>query len=115
MTIPPFLTALSASAAEFSAWHPPEKYAALWLLFLNIATFLLFGLDKRKARRAEKRPAIRRIPEKTLFLLAGLGGSAGAWLGMYFWRHKTQKSAFRAGIPAILGIHLLLAAILFLS
>lgn len=116
MTIPPFLTMLSTNIANrFSTLHPFEKCAVVWLIAINIAAFILFGADKQKARRAEKRPSIRRIPEKTLFLLAGLGGSAGALLGMYCWHHKTLKNTFRTGIPAILGIHMLLAAIYFLS
>ena len=44
---------------------------------------------------------LRRVPEKTLFLLALLGGSAGAWLGMKCFHHKTRKWYFRFGIPAI--------------
>lgn len=116
MMLSPFLTTLSSNTAgAFSALHPHAKIAVFWLIFINIAAFLLFGADKAKARRAEKHPSIRRIPERILFLLAGLGGSPGALLGMYFWHHKTQKSTFRSGLPAILGIHLLLVAIFLLS
>lgn len=86
----------------------------LWLLIANLSAFFLFGWDKAKARRGESRTATRRIPERTLFLLAGLGGSLGSLLGMYFWRHKTQHSSFRTGIPAILGVQLLLAAMFLL-
>ena len=37
-----------------------------------------------------------------LLLLALLGGSVGAWLGMYVWRHKTQHRKFKYGVPLIL-------------
>lgn len=42
------------------------------------------------------------MPEKTLFLLAILGGSVGAILGMRVWHHKTRHWYFKYGLPAIL-------------
>lgn len=86
----------------------PRAWLALWLLAINLVTFFVFGLDKWRAKRKEKRPEIRRVPEKTLFLLAALGGSPGALLGMRVWHHKTLHRAFRFGIPAILALQLLL-------
>lgn len=77
------------------------------LAVVNAAELALFGLDKHRARAHA-----RRIPEKTLFLLAILGGSPGALLGMYLFRHKTKKPAFTFGIPLILALQL--AAGLFL-
>lgn len=82
----------------------PWGLLACWLVLINLAAFFAFGLDKRKAKRKEKRPSVRRVPEKTLFLLAALGGSAGAWLGMRVWRHKTLHRSFRLGIPLILAL-----------
>ena len=73
-----------------------QTVLALYLLAINIAAFSVYGADKRKARSGRWR-----VPEKTLFLLALLGGSAGAWLGMKCFRHKTRKWYFRFGIPAI--------------
>ena len=70
---------------------------ALYLLAINIATFSAFGAGKRRARRESWR-----IPEKTLFLLSLLGGSAGALLGMRIFHHKTRKWYFRFGIPLLL-------------
>ena len=78
----------------------------LWLAVINLVTFLVFGLDKWKARRTQTHPRTRRIPEKTLFLLAALGGSVGALLGMRVWHHKTLHRSFRYGIPAILLVEL---------
>ena len=73
-----------------------QTVLALYLLAINIAAFSIYGADKRKARSGRWR-----VPEKTLFLLALLGGSAGAWLGMKCFHHKTRKWYFRFGIPVI--------------
>lgn len=88
----------------------PWGLLALWLVLINLAAFLVFGWDKFKAKYRERHPAARRVPEKTLFLLALLGGSAGALLGMRVWRHKTLHRSFRIGIPAILVLQLLIPA-----
>ncbi len=76
----------------------------VYLIFalLNLWTFFAFGVDKRKAKKGRWR-----ISEKTLLLLAVLGGSAGAWLGMKVWRHKTLHKKFRYGIPLIFFLQLL--------
>ena len=63
---------------------------AYYLLVTNVLTFLVFGLDKFKAKHAK-----RRIREASLLLLAVLGGSIGAWLGMKVWHHKTQHKKFK--------------------
>lgn len=88
----------------------PWVLAAAWLVFINLTTFLVFGLDKWKARRKERRASVRRVPEKTLFLLAILGGSAGALLGMRVWHHKTLHRSFRIGIPLILILQIAIPA-----
>lgn len=85
-------------AAAGSLWKLP----AIWLVLINLAAFLVFGLDKWKAKRKERRESVRRVPEKTLFLLAVLGGSAGALAGMRVFHHKTLHRSFRLGIPLIL-------------
>ena len=86
----------------------PWGILAIWLVFINLITFLAFGLDKWKARRKEKNEKVRRVPEKTLFLLAALGGSAGALLGMRAFHHKTLHRAFRFGVPVILALQILI-------
>lgn len=92
----------------------PWGWVAIWLVLINLAAFLVFGLDKLKAKRKEKREKTRRIPEKTLFLLAILGGSVGALLGMRVWHHKTLHKSFRFGIPAILILQIIIPAGLWL-
>lgn len=85
----------------------PWGLLACWLVLINVITFLIFGLDKWKAKRKEKNEAIRRIPEKNLLLLPVLGGSVGALLGMKVFRHKTLHRAFRLGVPVILALQIL--------
>lgn len=69
----------------------------IYLIGINVVTFLIYGIDKWKARRGKWR-----IPEDTLIWLAIAGGSIGALLGMYLFRHKTQHKKFTLGIPAII-------------
>ncbi|MEG2394090.1 MAG: DUF1294 domain-containing protein [Ruthenibacterium sp.] len=70
----------------------------LWFLAgINALSFVLFGADKFRAQRE-----MWRIPERTLFLLAALGGSAGAVAGIWTFRHKTRHLSFVVGMPAIL-------------
>ena len=86
----------------------PWGILAIWLVMINLVTFFVFGLDKWKAKRKVKKESIRRVPEKTLFLLAIFGGSIGALLGMKVWHHKTLHRSFRIGIPAILVLQIIL-------
>ena len=80
-----------------------------WLLFANVTAFLLFGVDKWKAKRKARNPRVMRIRERTLFLWAIVGGSVGAILGMRFFHHKTLHLSFRLGLPLILLLQCLLA------
>ena len=85
----------------------PWGLLALWLDSINLITFFVFGLDKWKAKRKEKKETVRRIPEKNLLLLAAAGGSAGALLGMKVFHHKTLHKAFRFGVPLILALQII--------
>ena len=78
----------------------------VYLLIINIIAFALMRADKKRARANTWR-----IPEKTLFLSAILGGSIGAIVGMQVFRHKTKHWYFKYGMPAILILQLLAAAI----
>ncbi len=75
-----------------------------YLILINLVTVIVFGVDKRKAINHKWR-----IPEKTLFLLAIIGGSIGAIAGMYTFRHKTKHWYFVVGMPLILIIQLAVA------
>ena len=86
------------------------KYLLLYLLLINAAAFLLMLVDKVKAKKNRWR-----IPERTLIGSAALGGSIGALLGMYTFRHKTRHLKFTLGIPAILTVQIALAIWLFIK
>lgn len=83
----------------------------LWYLAgINILTFLIYCLDKLKAKAHWWR-----IPEATLLGLAAIGGSVGALVAMYTVRHKTQHKKFKYGVPAILLLQIAAAAWLYCS
>ena len=73
------------------------KYLYLWLIVINIITFAVFGIDKKKAIDGKFR-----IKELTLFVLSLLGGSLGGFIAMHTFHHKTRKWYFKFGIPLIL-------------
>ena len=75
-----------------------------WLVLINVVGLAMMGIDKAKAQTDKQR-----IPERSLFLAAILGGSVGCLAGMYIFRHKTRHWQFRLGLPAILVCHLVLA------
>ena len=74
----------------------------IYLLLINLITFLAMYIDKKRAKWGKWR-----IKESTLFLLALLGGSIGGIAGMYTFRHKTKKPGFIIGFPAILIIEII--------
>ena len=80
------------------------KAIILYLIGINVVTFLVYGLDKWKAKRDAWR-----ISETTLLLLAAAGGSVGALLGMQIFRHKTKHVKFTVGVPAILLVQVALS------
>lgn len=78
----------------------------LYLLLINALAWLLMLVDKQKARKKKWR-----IPERTLMGAAFLGGSVGALVGMYTFRHKTKHPKFYIGIPVILVVQITLAVL----
>jgi uncharacterized membrane protein YsdA (DUF1294 family) len=72
-------------------------YTAVALIVWNAAVFALYGFDKRRAKRGD-----RRVSEKTLLLAAALMGGPGALAGMYVFRHKTKRAKFAIGVPLLL-------------
>lgn len=73
------------------------KLFTAYLIVMNIAGFVCFGIDKASARRRGWR-----IPESIFMLLAAIGGALGCLLGMFAFRHKTLHAKFRIGLPLIL-------------
>lgn len=89
-----------------------------YLIALNGITFLIYGIDKYKAKHNRYR-----ISEAALILLAFMGGAYGALLGMKIWHHKTRKPKFQIMVPLaavfctlmILGIYFFLFPFLFVD
>ena len=65
------------------------KVLFLYLAAVSVLAFLLYGIDKGRARRKAWR-----IPERVLLGLALAGGAPGALLGMVTFRHKTEHWYF---------------------
>ena len=82
----------------------------IYLAFINVVTFFVYGIDKWKAKKS-----LWRIREDSLLMLAILGGSIGAWLGMKVWHHKTQHKKFKYGVPAIIIVQLAIIANFIIS
>ena len=75
----------------------------IYLAAANIVSFVMFGIDKSRAKRRAWR-----ISEAALLISAAVGGSVGAIAGMTVFRHKTKHLKFLIGLPLILIIHLAL-------
>lgn len=78
-------------------------FLLLYLFLINAVSFLLMLADKRMAQKK-----LWRIPEATLLTAAAFGGSIGALVGMYTFRHKTKHLKFTLGVPAILAAQIAL-------
>lgn len=76
------------------------KILLVYLILVNVVSFFMYGIDKRKAIKDQWR-----IPEKTLLMAALLGGSLGAFTGMQVFRHKTKHLKFLLGVPACMILH----------
>ena len=84
-----------------------HQYSMYYLLAINILSFFLYGIDKYKAKKNKWR-----ISEATLLMIAVIGGSIGAWVGMRLWHHKTMHKKFKYGIPIIIILQVALAVYL---
>lgn len=79
------------------------KILVYYLIIINIFTFLLYGMDKWKAKHHRWR-----ISESALLLAAFAGGSVGALAGMYGFHHKTLHRKFTIGVPILLILQIML-------
>jgi uncharacterized membrane protein YsdA (DUF1294 family) len=84
-----------------------EKILIAYLLLINIATLILYGIDKWKAKHN-----MWRISEATLLILAAVGGSIGAFAAMKLFHHKTKHKKFYIGVPVIIILQIALFIIL---
>lgn len=82
------------------------KFLLAYLVIINALGFLFMLIDKRKAQKN-----LWRIPERTLLIVAGIGGSLGLFCGMQTFRHKTKKLKFSLGVPMILAVQVIVAVI----
>lgn len=80
---------------------PLEIAMLAWAGVVNLAAFLAMGADKGRAQSGRWR-----VRERTLFLLALIGGSVGAIAGMWLFHHKTRHWYFVVGLPAILALQI---------
>ena len=76
---------------------------AIYLIAINLVTFVVYGMDKWKAKTDRWR-----ISERTLLTLAVAGGSIGAFAAMQSFRHKTRNKVFMTGIPVLMIVQLVL-------
>ena len=76
-------------------------FLSLYLVVINVVTFVVYGIDKRRAIKGKWR-----ISEKALIMLAVCGGSIGAWIGMQVFRHKTKHLLFVIGVPLIFFVEI---------
>lgn len=86
------------------------KNIAIYLLVVNLLTFLIMWWDKHEAKLGDWR-----VSEQFLFILVLLGGGIGGIAGMYTFRHKTKKWYFKFGFPAILIIEIFIFLYYFLK
>jgi len=85
------------------------KYMMIYYIaIINILTFIIYGLDKLFAIKN-----LSRVSENTLLLLSFVGGSIGAYIGMKFFHHKTNKKKFTILVPLMIIIHVVLFLYLY--
>ncbi len=85
-------------------------YILVSLLAINLLAFLIMLADKVSSANSDA----RRISEGKMFFLAAIGGSLGVYLGMFAFRHKTQKWYFLIGIPLLMIQNASLAYLIYL-
>ena len=66
-----------------------NKYLVIYLLIINMASFVFFYIDKQKAIKDRWR-----VKESTLHILGFMGGILGSLLAMTVFHHKTKKPKF---------------------
>ncbi len=88
---------------DFPAFFAGHIWLAAYIALASVFSFALFGIDKKRAERGG-----RRISIAGLLLSAAAGGSPGAIIGMFAFRHKTKKNYFFIGLPMILLVQILL-------
>ncbi|MBU5313023.1 DUF1294 domain-containing protein [Tissierella carlieri] len=91
-----------------SNFNNREIFLLIYLISINLISFILFGIDKNKAEKKEWR-----ISEASLLLTSILGGSIGSLIGIVVFKHKLSKKKFYIGIPCILILNKIIELIIF--
>lgn len=91
-----------------SNFNNHELYFITYLISINLISFLVYALDKKKAKNKEWR-----IPESTLILLSIIGGALGGLMAMAIFKHKLSKKIFYIGIPLIIIINKIVELVIF--
>ena len=90
---------------------PLTSVFVTYLAFISLVTIIATCLDKFFASRD-----MFRISEKTLIILALMGGALAEYTTMRFIRHKTLHRKFMSGLPLIITFQIALSILcLFLS
>ena len=79
-----------------------------YFLMVSLICFVLIGYDKNAARNRK-----RRIPESTLLAWSYIGGSVGAGIGMWVFKHKTSKRSFLWKLYGVILFQLLIGLALY--
>lgn len=79
------------------------KYLIYYLIIINLVGLIIMKVDKQKAIKHQYR-----ISEKTLWIIAIIGGAVGTTLGMNLFRHKTKHLSFKIVFPILAIIETLL-------
>lgn len=82
----------------------------LWLIVINVVAFVIYSYDKAIAASSWTR-----VPERVLLLLALIGGTIGALIGMLLFRHKTSKASFRLKFLLVVLLQIALIALYYVS
>lgn len=85
-----------------------EIYFITYLVLINLISFLVYGVDKKKAKNKQWR-----IPESTLIFLSLIGGGLGGLIAMVIFKHKLSKKLFYIGLPIIIIINKIVELAIF--
>lgn len=96
---PPMLKLFSNNKANFILF----TLIVIYLLFINIKSYVIFAKDKKSAIKNKQR-----IPERVLFNHMWMGGAVGSALAMFLLRHKTQHKNFTVTVMILLFVQLLI-------
>ncbi len=96
---------VTAVLKELPALREITAAIILYFVIINIVTFAIFGMDKKRAQNRGER-----VSEKTLFRLCAAGGALGGLLAMRTFRHKTKHNKFRWGVPILFFVELIIGS-----